>query len=243
MTIIDGQVKAALAELAERLPASKDPWSEHARRMAARARTRRRWLTLQAAACLLIVAGVAVPIVLNRSDPAPPSMAQLGPVRIEDFVDGGFDYLGTVERSWNAKGAVTDTLCLLSGLLPRSSAEDVRRDGRCRTTRVADDGPARIHPMATAGCDPDDVDPPGNCPMVTGVIIVTEPGVAQLEVEAVSGRSFTAREVGRTNRVALFGVGLVRSAVQNDINHDRFTYSARDADGQVIDEVTLRGVR
>lgn len=164
--------------------------------------------------------------------------AQLGPVGIEDFVDGGFDYRGTVDRRRNANRTVTDTLCLVGGPSPAQSAEDVRRDGRCRTSTVVDDGPARIHPMATAPCDTDR-DPAGSqCPMVVGVVIVTEPSVARVEIDAVGHRSTTTtHEVGRTDGVVLFQTALRRSAVQ-----DRFTYIAHDADGKVIDEVTLHGV-
>lgn len=159
---------------------------------------------------------------------------------IEDFVDGGFDYRGTVDRRRNANRTVT-TLCLVGGPSPAQSAEDVRRDGRCRTSTVVDDGPARIHPMATAPCDTDQMPAGSQCAMVIGVVIVTEPGVARVEIEAV-GHATTAQEIGRTDGVVLFQTALRRSAVQNDIDQDRLTYIAHDADGKVIDEVTLHGV-
>lgn len=60
--------------------------------------------------------------------------------------------------------------------------------------------------------------------------------------EAVGGHSSTAREVGRADGVVLFQTALVRSAVRKDIDQDRFTYTARDAVGNVIDQVTLRGL-
>lgn len=250
MTINDAQLKAALSQLAEGLPASKDPWSEHERRMNARARARRRRITIGvAAAAVLLLLGIAVPIVLTRNDPAPPPVAaqpskvQLGPVRIEDYVDGGFDYWGSVERSRDIGGAITDTLCLESAHRPRPNAADSRRDGLCRTSMVDDDGPARIHPIATGRCDGDRVPAGLQCPMVNGLVIVTEPEVARVEIDAVGWRSSTtALEVGRTDGLVLFQAALERSGMQNDINQDRFTYTARDADGNVIDQVTLRGL-
>lgn len=233
----DTEVRAALQELAERVPPSKDPWTEHERRVA-RSRANRRWLGVgAAAACLLLAAGIAIPTVLDRDAPSYGAGSEIGPVSVGDnYTDGGLaEYWVAVERSRNAQGGVIDKLCVsMAGHFGR------RDEDRCRSAEVIDDGPALVHPMAVAQCDAEASKPTSHCPFVQGVVIATAPEVARLDVDMGNDGVSVARELGRTDRLVLFETGLRYGSVPDLVNKT-FTYVARDTDGDVIDEVTLSG--
>lgn len=235
----DTEVRAALQKLADRVPPSEDPWTEHERRLAARSRSNRRWLAAGAAACVLVAAGIAVPVLLNRDAPSPgggpagPSVATIGPVRIEDGVDGGFDYWGIAERRRDPLGRLTDSLCLLPGARTHSPTE-FRQDGQCRSAAVTDHGPAAIHPAPANMCEAE----VRSC-RSGGLVILTAPTVAQLEVE-LGGHSAPVRELGRTGQLALFQAAWPYIS-QTDLRGRAPRYVARDADGRIIDDITFRG--
>lgn len=242
--MFDTQVKAALADLAGRVPASENPWTEHERRMAAHTRSRRRRFTIgAAAACVLLVAGIAVPILINRVDrPAPPDVASatVGPVPVLEYGsnDARQELWFTVTRTEDGQGAVADSVC--RRITPVAARP---QELPCWRIRVADDGPARIHPMATGTCLGGRYAIPSPCTglMPEVLVIATAPDVARLDTEAAAGRTVRARELGRTDRVALFLVDVTRMKVPGFNRVGEFTHTARAADGRLIDRVTLSG--
>lgn len=247
----DTEVRAALQELADRVPPSEDPWAEHERRLAERSRSNRGWLAVSAAAaCLLLAAGIAVPTLLNRHVPSPgraddPVVATIGPVTVEDFgFDRLHDYWAVVERRRDPQGGLVDSVCLLpdprwaSSARP-PSAEVVQRKGRCRSTPVIDEGPAQIALMYVSESmyvKPCAVEA-RFCPRFAVLVIATAPEVAQLEVQAF-GRTATARELERTDRMALFWT-VVRSGGPGLGSYRGPTFVARDVAGRIIAEVAL----
>lgn len=250
MNDTDTQVRAALTELAAEVPASRHAWEEHERRMAARTRARRGWTIGAAAASVLVIAAVVTPIVLTRGAQTPITPAvtdeaqpprpgsKIGPVKVLDYINGGYRTMWvSVDRGR------TDEVCERETVHASVGGEEIQRDDRgCTSTPIGDNGPARIHPLPTGLCQTDDPSSIVDCAMVTGVVVIaTAPEVDELDVAAVGGKPVTARELGRTDELALFVADFMSTPLSNEIDQQRFTYTARDADGGVIDEVTRSG--
>lgn len=235
----DTELRAALHELAERVPLSEDPWTEHERRVAARTRSNRGWLAVSAAAaCLLLAAGIAIPALLDRDGPSPNpaddlSGGTIGPMKIEGDVGDSRNYWVIVERRWYPEGVLTDSLCLLPGTHSSPSPEQIRRDGRCRSAAVADNGPAAIHPVSPHMCTK------GPSCGRPGLLILAAPEVAQLEVEKNHKTATTVRELGRTDQLALFQATWDPAKGFSALPASDPRYVARDADGRLIDTIRL----
>lgn len=247
----DTRLRAALTELAAHVDRSENPWDEHERRMAARTRTRRGWTIAAAAASVLLVVAVVTPLLMTRDasspvadQPVPVPDARMGLARVVDYINGGYRTLWmSVNRG---KERPTDEVCQRETQHASRGGEVIQReDVVCQPVPVPDDGPARVHPMPKGICDSGDPGVITDCAMVTGVVVVaTDPDVTKLQVKADGGRSVTAREVGRTGRVALFMADFLHSPgepLPDQIDRQRFIYTAHGSDGQVVDEVTLRG--
>lgn len=246
----DTRLRAALTELADHVGRSENPWDEHERRMAARDRTRRGWTIAAAAASVLLIAAVVTPLLTRDARvpvgvlPIPAPDARMGLQRVVDYVNGGYRTLWmSVNRATDGR---SDEVCQRETQHASKGGEVIQRDDvACQAVSVPDDGPAWVHPMPMGICDSGDPNAMTDCAMVTGVVVVaTDPSVTKLQVKAEGGRSVTAREVGRTWRVALFVADFLHSPgepLPDQIDRQRFTYTAHGSDGRLIDEVTLRG--
>lgn len=256
MDASDTKVKAALTELAEELPVSEGAWAEQRRMQAARARARRRRMAVPAAVAVVVavlaVGGTAS--LLSRSEDPPvavppvvvdvPSGFSVGPVRVAEFIELARDrtFWTYVERTPSA-GGFLDYAC--AKVMDRDEeftgrSEIVGSGHGCGKTVVGHDGPARLHPMPQVICESHDPTVIVDCAGPGVVVVAAAPEVARLELRAEGGATVHARELGRTDKLALFVADFRAPEVAPpDGVHQRFAYTARDQNGAVIDQVTF----
>lgn len=203
------------------------------------------------------------PVMTDRSDALEiRSRPYVGPVRLIEYINGRHAAFWTyVKREQTASDRVVDTVCgaelgtkdsqLLSEAMTEIHASRDSKGSRmlsraltmlqdCSSGPVRQDGPARIHPMASVICASGRTDVVIDCDGTGIVVVATAPEVHRLDVTAVGGTTVAAEELGRTDQLALFVAEFMDPGVPSHSMHEqKFTHIAYDADGTVIDQVTL----
>lgn len=167
----------------------------------------------------------------------------LGPVEVARATNRSDEALWTyVVRESGAAGLV-DTVCtnLFRDAGTPTPADLIDEDETaCPVTSVPDQRRAALHPMAAVFCHSPDPSILLACDGVGVVVVATAAAVTRLEVAAVGGAQVRARELGRTGRFALFVAEFLDTGVPTrSMGEQRFTHTARDTDGDIIERVTL----
>lgn len=264
MSEMETRIATALREAADELPETPAPWMELRRRQAERVRARRRTLVgLTSAAVLVPVLSIGAANVLRDRDvprpagPAivdggetsretPPGTSSVGPALAAEVLNGGPEALWVyVKRSVNADGKVRDTRC---GAFARDQRTPTLADvtgEACSTVSVPSDAPALMRPVPHVLCQSDDPGTIVDCDGTGVVVVAAAPHVTRLTVAAVGGAKVTARQLGRTDQVALFAAEFLDPGVSPGPAHgmasQRFTYTAYDERGAVAGQMTVSG--
>lgn len=248
MTDLEDRLRTTLAAQADELPPSRHPRADLERRLAARRRSARlRPVVLTAAAAVVLVVGVAVPVLLARGDgdagpriaDAPPTSAQvpppsdpapgdllLAPVSIGEFTDLGQRWNAVVYAEHDAEG---NQFCLVA--MPTNAEPD-----------------STAHHPASQGCEPIGPDtwpiPPADSlvatrtPLSVGIdsgplpnlmVFVTAPQVTALEVRAGDGSPVDVAKLGATDSFTVY-------LATFDGSTQGFGYTAKDASGAVVEQ-------
>lgn len=232
MSELETTLRAGLDALADEVPPSHDPLTEQRRRLAARtSRPRRTPALAAAAAALLVLAGVGIPLTLDRdgrqapaAGPAstphaavPPEDAGrvvAGPYLIDEFTEDG--------RQWRAWTYVLAEQVVCVTGTPKAGPPTARHpNGECAPL---DDDSKYVWTRGVLRGEGEDVGP-----LPDLLLFVTDRQVHRLVVDGCHGQRPGTRKLGGTDRLSLYVASVTR-----DDPVLCFGYTAYDAKGKPL---------
>jgi hypothetical protein len=242
VTELENRLRAALAELADQVPRSRNAWAGQLR-WRARTRPARRGPMLALAAAAVTVAATvpavvshpvarppADPTVTSGYDPAPDGpwlTVTEGPVLLREFTESGRRWSAWVFLERHPEGTGwANRLCVVGVPTGEPVNGPVKHPNSSGCVPVhawpAGQPPSRVETRSVLGGAT-----PGSGPLAGLLLFVTDPAVSRLDACAGDGRPVPVRELGRTADLALFLADFGAS-------YQGFCYTARDTAGTVI---------
>jgi hypothetical protein len=226
MMAIEDRVRDTLHELADTVPPSRHPRADFERRLARRHATRWRTPVLATvAAALVVVAGVAVPVAMNRPDDVPEqrvATSQQAPVPPPTGITAD-SLIGTITVNNVEETVVLRTkngnewcVALASGVYPP----------RCEPVPIWPTGPEGNTYVVTRPVLGGDT--PDSGPLPSLMLFVTAPNITTLDVRDGAGEPVDVSLAAGTDTAMFFLADFGGSS-------QGFGYDAKDAQGAIVE--------
>jgi hypothetical protein len=254
MIDFEDRLRSGLSGLAGAVPPSRDAQDELIRRLAAPRRTRRHGPALAAAAAAVVLAGVAIPVLVQRGDE---HRLPSGPAVIANDTDSATATATDTATDTGETGPITTSVTRVSDAY-RVKVESTGRHWLlwvftettdkaevCVIAAAPDDGQRATEPpviLDAEKCRATPVQPPNGGPPAKvqtmavndgnppgGLLLfLAETEVATMEAGAADGSPVPVRQVVRTDGFVLFAADFGESSAG-------FRYTAKDAAGNVVE--------